>query len=356
MTIYFFITLITSILYFLTSKYYNQKNIFYFFFSLFLIIPTTIEGLRDLTVGKDLLIYGYKYYDYASYSPNLAYLLSIWRTTEYGYISLNYICSKIYNNIYFFLIINAFIKILLVGITAIKLKNRFVGTLFVTTYMLFFYWYGFSLMRQNLALCFGFISMFYFFEKKYKKYLILLLVAYSFHNSAILLIILPINSYIYNKFKSPIYISTISCIGLYFISNFIIQIIVSIGIVRSDFSELYSNSGVPIAKTNILICLFILFISTHTKISKELKYWLTSCSIISIFFLLLATQFEIAFRISFYPMLILLTFTPLAINSTRTNKYVFTLLYICLFLIHTYISIRNEGEFQYSSLLLNTFL
>lgn len=159
MLFYLIVAIFTTCAYFFAEN--SKKRLtFCFSFIIFLLIPSLVEGLRDWNVGEDMYTYGRTYFIEAQQYNSLVKYISELDDKEYGYRILNYLASRL-GNINIFLFLCAFIKILLVGLTALHFKKSGSMVLFILSYMLIFYWYGFSLMRQSLSLCVSLYSFIY---------------------------------------------------------------------------------------------------------------------------------------------------------------------------------------------------
>ena len=207
MFFYLSIIIITCFLFHCASNI--KKGSYRLFFCVISIIPASvIAGLRDLNIGQDLMGYGILFFERAKYVKSFIALFDDIESKEYGYHALNYICSKINNDIHFLLVVMEFFKLLLVILSVLSF-GKFVknGYLILMTYMLFMYCEGLSLMRQSLALAICLFSLTFFFKKEYVKYIITVIVAYLFHNSAIIFFILPFMTILYNKLKNPMHVT-----------------------------------------------------------------------------------------------------------------------------------------------------
>ena len=104
--------------------------------------------------------------------------------------------------------------------------------------------------------------------------------------------------------------------------------------------ELYLDSGVTSAKTNILIMAAFLLFTFVAKIrNKDLRFFIRACSMYGLMFLSLSSLFEVAFRVSFYPMLALLIAVPMAIQSlNKTMRNISTIAFVSLFILHIVIA------------------
>lgn len=340
MEFYLIISIITSILFYISSNVADKSPILSrVLFLLFILLPTTIGGLRNWNLGTDMLGYGTIYFYDACSNKNLLKHLGSYESTEYGYHLLNWLCARTTVAINFFLFVAELIKIILVGLTAWKFRNQINTFIFIFAYMLFFWWYGFSLMRQSIALCFCLYSLVCLYDKKYIPFIILVILGYLFHNSAIFILIIPVIIF-FSTFKRRLPIVIFSSIGIFVFASLLFSIAADSGLFAESKRELYLDSGVTSAKTNILIMAAFLLFTFVAKIrNKDLRFFIRACSMYGLMFLSLSSLFEVAFRVSFYPMLALLIAVPMAIQSlNKTMRNISTIAFVSLFILHIVIA------------------
>jgi hypothetical protein len=180
--------------YFITSKA---------IFLLALAIPAALAGLRDFTIGVDVLFYGNPFfYDVVS-SPNLNAVSPQWDGwIEPGYRWLNFIVAQFTDNVrwfYFWIMLlqNAFAFL---GFYAYRSKMPiWLGML---CYYFFFFNYSLNAIRECLALSIIFFASSYLLKKSYIKFAVWILIALFFHKSALIAFsLIPLHIYV-SKFGS----------------------------------------------------------------------------------------------------------------------------------------------------------
>ena len=344
MFFYFILFIITISLFYLANKSRKKEN-FIFFFSLFAFIPSFIGGMRDTTIGIDLQTYAIEWFYRAQLSPTFEIYINQIKSPEYGYLLLNYICSQ-FGDINLFFFVCELIKIALIGLTLKHFNHNIYATLSLFIYMLFAYWLGLSMMRQSIALCICFYSLIFFFEKKYIKFIFTCIIAYTFHCSALAILLLLIMDWM-RKFKFSLLINIFLFIFIISKSVSILIYISSIGLVKSNMADLYINSGVDIPRVPVVISLFCL-IYTYFHIPKKhinnkdfaRMHELTRINALyAIFFLLMSSIFEVAFRIAYYQTFTLMILMSYLFKNGKKNKinklslYLYIILFIYLFYV-----------------------
>ena len=360
MFFYLFVGIFTSVLaHIAISSYDRDKVLFYIFFPLFILFPSMIEGCRDWNLGTDMLGYGsICFYNTLQYS-NLGSFLSHLDSREYGFHLLCYFCGKVGTiNLYMFMA--ALIKMTMVALTCLHFRKITIPWMVVIGYMLFFYWYGFSLMRQSLALSICMFSLIFLYEKKYLYFLLAVVAAYFFHNSSIFMLILPFVM-IMAKMKHRLLIVILGVGTVYILASTLFMVVATSGLFGESKAELYLDSGVTSAKTNIIIMIgFSLFPYLRKNVECNLKYYIQAYSLLGLMFLSLSSLFEVAFRVSFYQMIPLLILIPSLLKNMedKTQQLICISIYISLFLLHIVIA-ANHGmadTVPYRSIILNNLL
>lgn len=165
-----------------------------------------------------------------------------------------------------------------------------------------------NLMRQALATSFCFLSTDFYYKKKYKEFLILFLIGFSFHKSACIYILL---FFILDKIKINRIFSIVCLFSLFISRKFVsftdllLRVLKLINIVYSQYSFDRINEYTEYTKLNTstlnlgLLSLIILYILITFDKEKYLEYY-EKFMFISLFFRILSTQNFIFNRISLY--------------------------------------------------------
>lgn len=357
MFFYIYISIITSLLCYVTCKFYDSnKVVSYIFLVMFILFPSIIEGGRNWDIGIDMLGYGQLYfYEAQSYDSVFDFLPNV-DSYEYGYHLLNYIASRI-GAINVMMFLAGLIKATLVALTCVHFRKLTIPWLLVFCYMLFFYWMGFSMMRQSIALCFTLYSMAFLFDRKYIGFAVCAILSYLFHSSGIFTLVIPF-VVIMSQNKKRLAISVLGVIVIYSMASTIFIFLANSGLFREQMLDAYMNSGVANAKTNIIIMIiYILFSFFYKTKDKFLKSMVLSCSIFGIMTLSLSSLFEVAFRVSLYFMMPLLIFIPALIreDKNQVKQVIGIFILVGIFITHYLISVSHglDGTYPYKSVILD---
>lgn len=228
MNIYILLTIILLVL-MLLNVYIGKANFFLLsinaVFSLFM-------GLRSVTVGSDTLLYKEIYNSMAS-NPLSSPLF--WKFPIYNVYS--YIIARVFNSFQAELIINAIIINTIVLFFIKKHSPNIFLSVFLY-YTLYFFFTGFNISRQCLALGFCLLFLHFLIEKKVIKALMCLIIAFGIHTTAIVtLLFIPLIYIHWTKRNFLITITGIAAMSI-FSSKFI-------SLFMSLFSEynIYANGA-----------------------------------------------------------------------------------------------------------------
>lgn len=140
--------------------------------------------------------------------------------TELGYVFLNYLCVKIFNDYQSIFMVTAIItNYFFYKAITYESKNINLG-LAIFTYGFASYFFEYGILRNMLGISIAFYALRFIFEKKPVKYFIFITIAVLFHNSLIIFYILGI-LYVENFKKYRLKIALIAIIMIPLISKII---------------------------------------------------------------------------------------------------------------------------------------
>ena len=185
MAIYILLFFIPVILYF----YYNKKQqIPYKPSIIFFVALALFVGLGDMLGGYDRYIYGDLFDNLADglkvgISTSSSRLFIAYHS-EFGYVGLNWLIAHITNNRYIFIFCYTICMYAII-IECFKkyAKNYYLASILFMALVFFF---SFTYLRQMFAAAIIGLSIKYIIERKFLRFCVILLVAFSFHNSAII--------------------------------------------------------------------------------------------------------------------------------------------------------------------------
>lgn len=209
MAIYIITISISLLLILCADKVRNNKSLFLLFSWVSIIPSLIITGFRDYSVGTDVWSYVVpnftlsrvfeSFQEYNNFLPFSRYSLSslgmlVNGNTEPGYNLLVFIISRVTDDPHWLLFTIQFIISSMLLISNTKISNRFNTPLF-PMYFVFYttYWLmSMNIMRQYCAVSMIVLAFVYLMEKKYGRYLLLQILAISFHQTALVGIVFAI--------------------------------------------------------------------------------------------------------------------------------------------------------------------
>lgn len=194
----------------------KSKGKFIFLSLLALIIPCFFAAFRGEKVGTDVLQYAKPYYLEALNSSSLQSFL-LQGSAETGYEVFVFVITKIFKNFNAILFFTEALIICPIYIVAIKNRKNCPMWVTLLVYYMIFYIASFNFMRQSIAAALLLLAYFELVEKKWLKFIILILLAQSFHNTAFIglaVILFGIWFYRIRSKQLRILVFVISCILL----------------------------------------------------------------------------------------------------------------------------------------------
>lgn len=320
-----FISLYALISYGLPKKT-NSKKIFIIFSSIHLII---IQGFRHVSVGTDLIRYQSQY----TLSTNIPLDVYLEGRFEIGYQILNFIFASIGISFQGFIFLISVFVFTVLGIFIYKYSES--PWLSYVLYMLLgLFDFGFSGLRQIIAMSIILLSFSSIIDENWKKFFLIVFIATLFHRTAIIFIVIyPLTNW--NRFNKVYKFSYIPL--LLFLVLFGNAISRRAAILFNDDYLLDFTESNEITTTAIIIFIVLIvavFSKYYINDLKSSQYYNVLLIITSISSLL-----QLLSRYSYY--------------FTRTNYYMFH--FIIIIVPFLYKKWRNllTGKNKYGTFLIN---
>ncbi len=220
------VVFLLSILFLQISLNY-RKRAQIIFTALSMFFPCLLAALRGSSVGIDMQIYIIRFFNLAVKSDSFRDYVKLVGLTDYLYLAINYFISRFTNLLWIELFIQQALVIVPIYIALFRIfENKKSIILGMCFYFLSMYNFSLNISRQSIALAFGILG-FSYLGKENKKYILYVIVATLFHNSAVIMAIpfivfkLLDSKYISRKLKIFISFSlSIGCIlFIYLLSN-----------------------------------------------------------------------------------------------------------------------------------------
>lgn len=164
----------------------NKKISAYLCFAVGLLVTAILAGLRDYSIGTDVMGYGNAWFRNAVSSTNIYDYVNWGTSSQIGvlYTALNYVVSIFTNNAHWFYFVLALLINCLIFVGAYSCKDEIDISLAMLAFDFLFYNSTLNLLRQSLAIAiiisgFGFVR-----KKQFIRYLICVILAFLAHSTA----------------------------------------------------------------------------------------------------------------------------------------------------------------------------
>lgn len=343
-----------------------------------------IAGMRDLTIGTDIQNYGLFNFESALQFKNIFDYVKYIKYTngvEYGYSVFNYLVSRFTNsiNVFFFLLNLLTILFIILGLNVLGDKVNF--ELSIIIYYLLFWSGSLNVMRQSLAVSIVFFAFsLYMSNNKLFYFILLILLASSIHQTALLAILLPIILKI-TPFKLKIKnVAIWFLLGLILITffnpnnRFVITLMNSLPILNKYYN-LFINGGMQyitggqgmqlryvlfrIIPSCVFIVLALLYKGSKDKEEGRIINFLFLITLVSVFFEFVNMNSGVLSRLGMYFSVFQIIFISFLLKRklSRRNIIVFFISLSVSILFFVVVIKSGSGElYPYSSTILNSII
>lgn len=309
-----------------------------------------LQALRSPTVGHDILgdneyVLGYYRMFYVAHDESIKTLMTSGYHMEIGWLAFCKFISLIANDFQFFLLVDSIIQIAIIGFVFFKLSKD-IPLSFLTFATLGLYVFGFSGLRQALAISITFLAAFYLLEEKKYHFLVLTIIASLIHSSAIIFLI----SYPLSRLNFTRHNGTRFLIIYLLCIPFLTSLIAFFsGFLFGNKYENYLDGGGAISMFLVFTFIYVVFLC---KVKDESIY--TRFLRLMIFATVVGQSFGIVSasnmtRIGYYFMIFLPLAIPYIIGNIKNQKLL-SVLTFCILIAFFYFKGDNASlrVFPYS--------
>lgn len=329
MLIYLFVYIVALVAFFILAKPSRSSGMFLSLFFLYVVI---FIGLGDMIGGYDRYIYGEMFdlvADELRGSRDMETMMSTVQGNEYGYFAWEYVVAHVTSNRYVFILLSTLLMYVLYFIAfRTCIENYPVATLM---FLGLFYYFTMTYFRQVLACGFIWIGIKYVWERKFIKFMLFLVLAYSFHSSALIFFpfyFVPIRKYSYTVVISVMIVALL--LGLTSIPSMLLS--ESSDSRSTDYTRDISGGRIEYVLEAVFFLALIFW--NYTRIPETKKdLVLLNSSIAFCAVLLFFIRFGQGGRIAWYFMIgLFYTFSKLAQSATHGRDIKGIVLILSLFL------------------------
>lgn len=349
----------------LAEKCYARQHFMYLCSMLFIVVLDTIFiGLRDFGVGIDTTLYIDEYFNVAKYTNSIHDLIFL-ENYDKGYVILAKISSIVSTQSQSLMLLT---ELLIISFTVLavneykKILNINIP-IFITLYWLLYLCHSENLMRQYCAMSMLFYGFSLYMQDKRLSYCILQVIAYFFHSSSVLFLLIPV-FYELSKMKRirlKWIISIIFIIMLVlslFLYYYLLTKIGSWNIFKDVYSERYGQGSVYEHEGRISIGLryilqsivpFLMLIQAYRKkvFASNIIYFFT----VLFFSMIILEQFRFVmiymFRISHYIGIVWIVYQSLMFSNMKISINL-KIIYIFVLVASFYLGFMKENEMGWS--------
>lgn len=324
MTPYIILLVITTLFAYFANRQFDKSHKLSLLFVIgIIIVYTIIGGLRDFGVGTDTNVYIKEYFDTAKSMISIKDFLSI-QSMDKGFLLLCWLSSCISSDSQVVLIVTELwiVSFTMYGAYMLKRDHNMNLWIFVFLYFFMFFGYSLNLMRQFCAMSLLFWGYAWLRKGNWKIYVLTQVIAYFFHTSSIVFILVPIVYFLsYVKNMRVRNLITIFALSLFLVlmSSFYYYLSVfgDMGIVSEVYADRYGkysnyrateNSSILLLLNYISIFYFLYLANRNKKTSVSFKYILLTLYAFNFLFIQLSHITVYLDRLSYYINLIFLTY------------------------------------------------
>ena len=404
MIVYIFVFALSLMGVKIADMWYDDQQRFWGGSLLAILPPILIAGLRDSTVGSDMDLYIVPIFNgIASNGQNLAEFIDSYPDIEFGYLLLNYVVAQMTDLPFVLLTCIHILIIIPLYVTAIKWRDYLSPIFFMFIFYMIFFQESLSIVRQSIALSFSMLGLTMFLEPQIlasrwwqaakprpqndteemidtnlSKYVcsgLCLVIAFLFHQTAIIALSFPIIYFVVDRFslkQTYVLYIVIALLIVVFFLNFDSLLIWLIENEYIDFKFLKytsaDNTFIPVlGTTNIVIKVltiaYLVYIMIIYEADSLLKFFLV-VAVMDMLFSLCALIMQPLDRISLYFRLVSCISLPYLIYNypiiftdedapytTPIEGFVCVLLFAYWFYVYMLGNYDDTADYQISSTL-----
>ncbi|WP_165971015.1 EpsG family protein [Peribacillus frigoritolerans] len=352
--LYYFIVISTYIIVNISARVSrtNYTKLGKIIFYLAILIPWIIASNR-YGIGTDYYNYEKMYYNITNFGSILESIIN--SSYEPGWIILNYVVKYIFNNEVKYIFVISSLLILFFNFSAIyTYRKRINMSIAIFILMCTLYNPSFNIIRQSLAMAILLFSLKYIDEKKVLKFILLVVLAGSFHYSAFIFVpvywVLNNNYYnFWSKFKIFVFYLLFILIVVQFEPLF--NSLINVGVFsKYNIYEINSNGSIGIGNIIVRLPVILIILLNLKELRKKDPFMggVTVLYFISLILYFLGYKADYLARIAvtFEMMQIFILSSIIRSQNDLSRKYLYYLLIILYYFIYfTYfILMGNYGE------------
>lgn len=336
-----------------------------------LAIPCLLAGLRDVSIGTDVRVYVEPLFEAAKASDSIleyyssaefAYSWAVTRISdmEFGFTLLGFISAKVFNSLPAFLLMIQALTIIPIYKGLRSFSKQQPVWLGMAVYYLMYFNQSLNMMRQWIAMAFLFYGFQFLTDGRYRRYFLNLAIAFLFHNSAVLGIVifwvyqLVANENAYNK-KVKVLLLLLIGVGSLISLDLFVGVLSLLGLRYGN----YISGSLTLMPNQLLYRLpILLLLLWRWKYLKRADRF-ANFYLVMVAYDLLASQLTSIFGQSgrigiFFSEYYMLAYPAICVASSskknRQTMRLFTLSYLCVYWWYMYVYMGAQETVPYVSI------
>lgn len=346
----------------------QNKRIAALFFILAVLIVSVLAGVRDLEIGSDIWTYGEWAFKAAKDSSNFVSYVSRLSDLEPLYNIFVWVIARFATDSHWLYFFTGLVTYYFIMCGIRNYEDQVSVTLAWLVFLFLYYGDTLNAMRQFIAVSIAFWGMKFAFDGKYKKYIVVTIIAVLFHYTAILSFsVLAIIFFLKRKdtVLRRIFIVLFVAVATSLYSQ-LLEILIGIGLVTEKYSRYYAV-GLTLSLNPILLRLpFFIVIAIFYRVycNGERKYArkyesISEADVIIIMLIVdtlvsamrgtVSTLYRAAFQFGIYRTI---GYSRVCSALRKNNRIVFTLLllaYLIIIWIYQNVIQGNNDIYPYAS-------
>ena len=336
---------------FLANKTPRSSGLFYIYSICAILLPSLLAGFRDLSIGTDTVNYLYYFENSISYSNFESFLTSN-PNVEPGFLLLNYLVSRFSQEYVFFLFTVHLIIVLLIYISAFKIRNYITPSWVMFIFLFMMYNESLNAMRQYIAISLSLYAFaIYMNNKKTWLYILFIIIATMFHRTAFICLAMILIFYWTNKFtvrhnfKQLLFYTTIFLLLIIFGQSFYLPLITdSFGGKYEGYLSTNVDGGLSLSSFLVYLTTAFYICYKAWRMSDKIMDVFFISSLFAVFLLLLSSISVQLYRLSLYFFIILILAISYIFRRNSSFKSVIRLFFIIMFIFFWFYSYSYRGS------------
>lgn len=324
-----------------------------------LVFLAVFVGLADMLGGYDRYIYSELFDDTANMvsDGNYNFMMSPVANSypkEYGYQIYNVILGAITDNRYVFIFITTCVIYVLLYHSLRDYCNNYPFAMIMFLGLWFFF--SFTYLRQIMGATIAWLAVRYIIRRDWKRFFIVWFIAWSFHNSA--LILLPMYFVPIRKFEKKKIIYVMVAAFFLGLSGGPSAIFAAYGEVDSQRADVAGNeTGFRIAYLIEAVFFLYIILKRYDEIPlRRVNIVLTNMALTFCLILLFFIKNENGGRLSWYYMIgVISTITYLCTHRYQNKQFANIIVLVCFFLFNRVLTSWGMMLYPYKTFLTNGF-